>query len=269
MFSDCHCHLRSVTEKSVEEAEEAGVELVLTAGIDVESSEEAVKTASRFRIVKGCVGIHPWYADSYNPENLERLRKLANEKDVVAVSEIGLDFTGRMTKEWVRTDEYIDPGIQREVFRAQLGLAKELGLPVLVHDRATGQEILETLEEEGMAEVGVAIHGFTKSPEFARRAVETRVYLSIGRALLREENKELEEAIRQTSLDCLLTETDSGDSKGVVLVARKIAELKGLSVEEVGTAATRNLRKLLASEHHFSRDPKNCIPGESCFRPMN
>jgi len=242
MFSDSHCHLRSVTEDSVKEAEEAGVELVLTAGIDVESSEEAMKTASRFGIVKGCVGIHPWYADSYNPKNLERLRGLASGEEVVAVSEIGLDFTGRMTREWVRTDEYIDPGIQRRAFRAQLGLAKELGLPVLVHDRAPGQEILD---EEGIVEVGAAIHGFTKGPEYARRAVEMGVYLSIGRGLLREENKELEEAIRQTPLDWLLTETDSGDPKGVILVAGKIAELKGLSVEEVGVAATRNLRKLL------------------------
>lgn len=171
MFSESHCHLRSVTEDAVKEAEEAGVELVLTAGIDVESSEEAVKTASRFGIVKGCVGIHPWYADSYDPENLERLRGLAGGEEVVAVSEIGLDFTGRMTREWVRTDEYVDPGIQRGAFRAQLGLAKELGLPVLVHDRAPGQEILEILDEEGMAEVGAAIHGFTKGPEYAKKAV--------------------------------------------------------------------------------------------------
>lgn len=245
MFSESHCHLRSVTEDAVKEAEEAGVELVLTAGIDVESSEEAVKTASRFGIVKGCVGIHPWYADSYNPENLKRLRDLAGGKEVVAVSEIGLDFTGRMTREWVRTDEYVDPGIQRRAFRAQLGLAKELGLPVLVHDRAPGQEVLEILDEEGMAEVGAAIHGFTKGPEYAKKAVEMGVYLSIGRGLLREENKELEEAIRQTPLDRFLTETDSGDPKGVILVAGKIAELKGLTVEEVGAAATRNLRKLL------------------------
>ncbi len=245
MFSDSHCHLRGVTKDAMKEAEEAGIELTLTAGIDVESSEEAVKTASRFGIVKGCVGIHPWYADSYDPENLEKLRGLARGEEVVAVSEIGLDFMGRMTREWVRTDEYIDPGIQREAFRAQLGLAKELGLPVLVHDRAPGQEVLETLDEEGTAEVGAAIHGFTKGPEYARRAVKLGVYLSIGRGLLREENKDLEEAIRQTPLDRLLTETDSGDPKGVVLVAGKIAELKGLSVEEVGAAATRNLRKLL------------------------
>ncbi len=245
MFSDSHCHLRNVTKNSVEEAKEAGIELVLTAGIDMESSEEVVQTASSFGIVKGCVGIHPWYADSYNPENLERLRGLARGEEVVAVSEIGLDFTGRMTREWVRTEEYIEPGIQREAFRAQLGIAKELGLPVLVHDRAPGQEALETFEEEGMADVGAAIHGFTKGAEYARRAVEMGVYLSIGRGLLREENKDLEEAIRQTPLDRLLTETDSGDPKGVVLVAGKIAELKGLTTEEVGAAATRNLRKLL------------------------
>ena len=71
------------------------------------------------------------------------------------------------------------------------------------------------------------------------------VYLSIGRSVLREENKNLEEAIAETPLDWILTETDSGDPTGVVLVAEKIAEIKNLTKEEVGLAATRNLKKLL------------------------
>ena len=245
MFSDSHCHLRGVIEDIVKEVEEAGVELVLNAGIDMESSEEAVKTASKFSIVKAYVGIHPWYADSYNPESLKRLRELAKGDEVVAISEIGQDFTGRMTREWVRTGEYIDPEIQREAFRAQLRLAKELGLPVLVHDRVPDQEILDILEDERMEEVGAAIHGFTKGLDYAGRAMDMGVYLSMGRGLLREENMELEEAVRQTPLGWLLTETDSDDPKGVILVAEKIAELKGLTKEEVGAAATQNLRKLL------------------------
>lgn len=245
MFSESHCHLRNIAENVVKEVEKAGVELVLTAGIDMESSEEAVKTASKFRIVKACVGIHPWYADSYNPENLKRLRELAQEDGIVAISEIGLDFTGRMTREWVRTSDYIDPEIQRKAFRAQLKLAKGLGLPVLVHDRVPDQEILDILENERMQEVGAAIHGFSKGLDYARRAMDMDVYLSIGRDLLREENARMEEAVRQIPLGWLLTETDSGDPKGVILVAEKIAKLRGLTKEEVGAAATRNLRKLL------------------------
>lgn len=245
MFSESHCHLRNVTDDAIKEAEKAGVELVLTAGIDVASSEEAAKTAAKYGIVKGCVGIHPWYADSCSLESLKRLRELAREDEVVAISEIGLDYVGRMTREWVRTSEYIDPEIQIEAFRAQLGLAKEMDLPALIHDRTPSQEILDILEEEGVNEFGAAIHGFTKDLVYAKRAVGMDVYLSIGRSILKGENGDLEEVIRQTPMEWLLTETDSGDPKGVILVAEKIAELKGLTTEEVGLAATQNLRGLL------------------------
>lgn len=242
MYSESHCHLREVDEDSLKKA---GVELVLKAGIDMASSEEAVETAEEYGIVKGCVGIHPWFADDYSPENHERLRELAGSDEVVAVSELGLDYLSRRTRQMERSDVVIDPEIQRAAFRGQLGLAKELGLPVLVHDRAQGEEILDILEEEGVLEVGAAIHGFGKGPSFAKRAVEMGVYLSIGRGLLRGENEDLEEAVRQTPLEWLLTETDSGDPTGVLAVSEKIAELKGLTRDKVGLAATRNLRKLL------------------------
>ncbi len=161
------------------------------------------------------------------------------------MSEIGLDFAGRMTREWVRSSEVIDPIIQRAAFRAQIGLAKEMGLPVLVHDRAHGEEVLDVLEETGIVEVGAAVHGFSKGSEYARRAVGMGVYLSIGRGLLRGENEELAEAIRRTPMEWILTETDSGDPTGVLSVAEKIAELKGMTMDEVGLAATSNLKKLL------------------------
>jgi TatD DNase family protein len=244
MFSDSHCHL-SKGDDAIKEAEEAGVELVLTAGIDVPSSEEAVRTANKFRIVKGCVGIHPWRADTYSVEALNRLRELARNTEVVAISEIGLDYVGRMTLEWVFTEEYVDPEIQRTALRAQIGLAKELKLPVHVHDRTPDQEVLDILEDEGIAEIGAAIHGFDKGPDYAERCVEMGVYLSIGRRPIEAGDESLLEAVRQTPLEWLLTETDSGEPIGVLIVAGKIANLKHLTGEEVGQATTRNLRKLV------------------------
>lgn len=246
MFSESHCHLRSTGDDAIKEAEKAGVELVLTAGIDIPSSEEAVKTANKFSIVKGCVGIHPWRADTYSVDALNRLRELARDAEVVAISEIGLDYVGRRTAEWVFTEEYVDPEIQRTAVRKQIGLAKELELPVLVHDRAPDQEILDILEEEGIVEAGAAIHGFSKGPEYAKRCVEMGVYLSIGKRSIEEENEDLMEAVKQTPLEWLLTETDSGEPKGVLTVAEKIAELKGLTRDEVGQATTQNLRKLIS-----------------------
>jgi TatD DNase family protein len=245
MYSDSHCHLRSLNEEAVVTAERAGVEMVLTAGIDVPSSEEAVKTANKFRFVKGCVGIHPWRADSYSVVSLNLLRELTKDPEVVAVSEIGLDYVGRRTPEWEFTEEYVDPDIQKTAMRGQIGLAKELGLPVLVHDRTPGEEVLDILDAEGIIEVGAAIHGFSKGPEYARRCVEMRVYISIGKRSIEGGNEDFMKAIRQTPLEWLLTETDSGDPTGVIVVAEKIAELKGITKEQAGKATTDNLKRLI------------------------
>jgi len=245
MYSESHCHLRSIGEEAVSKAEIAGVKLVLTAGIDVLSSEEAVKTAGRFRIVKGCVGIHPWRADTYSDVALKLLGELAKDPEVVAISEIGLDYVGRRTPEGEFTEEYVDPEVQKNAMRGQIGLAKELGLPVLVHDRTPGEEVLDILDAEGIIEVGAAIHGFSKGPEYARRCVEMGVYLSIGKRSIEAGNEDLMEAIRQTPLEWLLTETDSGDPTGVIVVAEKIAELKGITTEQAGKAATDNLKRLI------------------------
>lgn len=245
MYSESHCHLRSIGEEAVSKAEKAGVKLVLTAGIDILSSEEAVKTAGKFMIVKGCVGIHPWRADTYSDVALNLLGELAKDPEVVAISEIGLDYVGRRTPEWEFTEEYVDPEVQKNAMRGQIGLAKELGLPVLVHDRTPGEEVLDILDEEEIIEVGAAIHGFSKGPEYARRCVEMGVYLSIGKRSIEAGNEDLIEAIRQTPLEWLLTETDSGDPTGVIVVAEKIAELKGITTEQAGKAATDNLKRLI------------------------
>jgi TatD DNase family protein len=245
MYSESHCHLRSISEEAVSKAEKAGVKLVLTAGIDVLSSEEAVKAAGKFRIVKGCVGIHPWRADTYSDVALNLLGELAKDPEVVAISEIGLDYVGRRTLEWEFTEEYVDPEVQKNAMRGQIGLAKELGLPVLVHDRTPGEEVLDILDEEEIIEVGAAIHGFSKGSEYARRCVEMGVYLSIGKRSIEAGNEDLMEAIHQTPLEWLLTETDSGDPTGVIVVAKKIAELKGITTEQAGKAATDNLKRLI------------------------
>ncbi|MGD2200702.1 MAG: TatD family hydrolase [Candidatus Bathyarchaeota archaeon] len=245
MYSESHCHLRGIGEETVKKAEEAGVRLILAAGIDILSSIEAVSTASKYGIVKGCVGIHPWRADELRHETLSELRILAAEPEVVAISEIGLDYKGRRTPQWEFTEEYIDPEIQRKAFKEQIRLAKELNLPVLVHDRTPGEGVLDILEEESIAGIGAAIHGFSKGYDYSRRSVDMGVYLSIGRRSIQEDNGELMDTIRDIPLEWLLTETDSGDPTGVLEVAEKIAELKGLSAEEVGRVTTDNLRKLI------------------------
>jgi len=251
MFVETHGHLVGVRgeqnlDEIIKRATEAGVVLTLTAGIDVPSSVQAVEVAKRYPSVKACLGIHPWYADEYNAEAHKKLMKLTEEKEVVAISEIGLDFFGRMDHNWQFSTKYIDEEIQRKAFRGQLRLARERGLPVIVHDRGKGFETLEILEEEGISRIGGAIHGFVGDFEHAKRCTNLGLHLSIAdRALSRPENEKLRNAVRATPIEWLVTETDTGNPEGVVKSAERIAELKGLPLEIVGKATTSNLKRLL------------------------
>jgi TatD DNase family protein len=250
MYSESHGHLRNLSDEVIEhaltQATESGVEVVLTAGIDLASSEHAVQLARRFPVIKACIGIHPWNADQYSMSALAQLKALAQEAEVVAISEIGLDYVGRMNQDWVFVPEYVDKRIQRKAFTDQLHLAKTLELPVLVHDRTPNYEVLDLLEEADNAETGIAIHGFTKDRLYAQRCIRQGIYLSIGvRDVLAPENDALREAVQLTPIDWLLTETDSPNPVDVITVAKKIAELKGLTQKDVGEATTRNLRALI------------------------
>ena len=250
MYSESHGHLRNLSDAVIEhaltQATESGVEIVLTAGIDLASSEQAIQLARRFPVIKACIGIHPWNADQYSESALARLKALAQDAEVVAISEIGLDYVGRRNRDWVFIPEYVDKRIQRKTFTAQLQLAKELELPVLVHDRTPDYEVLDILEEADNAKTGIAIHGFAKDRVYAQRCIRHGIYLSIGvRDVLAPENDALREAVQLTPIDWLLTETDSPNPVDVVMVAKKIAELKGLTQKDVGEVTTRNLRTLI------------------------
>ena len=233
-----------MTREDLERAEEQGFTLLLSAGIDLASSEQAVKTAERSTIARACVGVHPWYADEYNSSVRERFADLAENPDCVAISEIGLDFVGRMTHEWVREDHFIDPKVQYETLDAQLGLARELSLPVLVHDRAPEMEILDILESSGNINTGIAIHGFSKDIDYARRCVDDGIYLSIGLRTIQTAEPSFMKAVKETPLEYLLTETDSNKPEGVLTVCRHIANLKETTMEEVGKTTTMNLMRL-------------------------
>ena len=105
MYSESHCHLGDMTLGDIREAESKGFKLLLTSGIDLPSSEEAIATSQRHEIVKSCVGVHPWYADEYNDTVESKFRTLAGDPECVAISEIGLDFIGRMAG-WVSTSTW-------------------------------------------------------------------------------------------------------------------------------------------------------------------
>jgi TatD DNase family protein len=244
MYSESHCHLGDMTREDLDRTEKQGFTLLLTSGIDLASSEQALETAKRHRITKACVGVHPWYADEYSPLVRERYEELALDEKCVAISEIGLDFIGRMTHEWVREERYIDPKIQYETLDAQLGLARELSLPVLVHDRAPKMDILDMLEKSSNTNIGVAIHGFSKDLDYARRCIDNGIYLSIGLRTIQNADPVYIRAVKETPIEYLLTETDSNKPEGVLTVCKLIAKIKETTMEEIGRITTENLMRL-------------------------
>jgi TatD DNase family protein len=250
LFSDSHCHLQNLTpnalDRVIDLVKKKKIDLLLNASFDLASSEQAVQTAHKYKVVKACIGHHPYVADKYPENALEKLRELAAEAEVVAISEVGLDYVGRRNSAGEYIFEYVDKRIQWQVFQEQLHLAKEADLPVFVHDRIPGQKMLDILEKTESMKNGVAIHGFTKEQSYAERCIDLGIYLSIGlRSIMARENKTLRETIRQVPLEWMLTETDSNHPDQVVRVVEKIAELQDLTVKEVGEITTRNLRRLI------------------------
>jgi TatD DNase family protein len=244
MYSESHCHIGDMSIEDIEKAEKLGFTLLLTSGIDLPSSEQAVSTAQKHKIVKACVGVHPWYADEYNRKTEIRFKELAKDEECIAISEIGLDFVGRMTHEWIREETYIDPKIQYNTFKSQLNLAKKLKLPAIVHDRAPKMELIDILKNSENLNTGIAIHGYSKGLDYSKRCIDNGIYLSVGLRNIQAGNPAYLEAVKKTSIEYLLTETDSSKPDGVITVCKLIAELKGLTGEEVGKTTTRNLMKL-------------------------
>ena len=238
MYSESHCHLGDMSLGDIREAEKMGFKLLLTSGIDPPSSEQAITTAGRHEIVKSCVGVHPWYADEYNDDMGDKFRELTKDPECVAISEIGLDFIGRMTHEWVREDRFIDPKTQYNALDAQLGIARDMKMPAIVHDRAPGQD-------SGNTDTGLAIHGFSKDVDYARKCVDHGIMLSVGLRTIQAGDPIYLKAVAETPIEYLLTETDSSKPEGVITCCELIGKIKDLPKEDVGTACTRNLQRLI------------------------
>lgn len=251
MYFDSHAHLdlaplSASEEEVVRRAVEAGVSRIVTIGIDPEHSEKAIAIAHRHAGVYAAVGLHPHDASACSDRTLERLEELSRCDKVVGIGETGLDFhRDRSPRD-----------LQRSAFREQIRLARRRNLPVIVHDRNAHAETLSILSEEKASEVGGIIHCFSGDFETARRAVGMNFLISIPGAITYKGSEAQAEAVRKISLDRLLIETDcpflapvphrgkTNEPAFVPLVAKRIAEIKGLSPEDVGRVTTLNAKRI-------------------------
>jgi TatD DNase family protein len=231
----------------VARAREAGVvEMLVVGGIDGKGGHaRALEVAARYGFAASA-GVHPHEAKIADEDVYDELRSLARAGRIVAIGEIGLDFHY----------DHSPRDVQREVFRRQIRLAREVSLPVIVHTREADDETVAILEEERAGETGGVIHCFTGGLVLARRALEMGFLISFSGILAFPRAEVIQQVARETPLDRLLVETDApflappphrgkrNEPAFVVEVARKLAALRDVSLEEIGEATRHNHARL-------------------------
>ncbi len=251
MIFDSHAHLDDERfdkdrDHMIARAKENGIELILNPGADLNTSIRAVNLAEKYDMVYAAVGVHPHDVKDMDEDTIEVLKALSNKKKVVAIGEIGLDFYY----------DYSPRDEQRKWFRRQIELAKEVNLPIITHDRDAHEETFNILKEYDVGNTGCVMHCYASSVEMAREYIKMGVYISLAGPVTFSNARKTYDVAKEIPLEWLLVETDSpyltptpyrgkrNEPAYVKLVAEKIAEAKGISLEEVAKQTTLNAKKL-------------------------
>ncbi len=248
ILSDSHCHVDSrwkpeLLAKMLEQARVKHVDIAVGMGMNIEYSAETIRLAQSHNEVLAAVGIHPWNAISPTNEVRKRLSELARQEQVVAIGEIGLDYTrGPETKE-----------IQKELLICEFSIARETGLPVNIHCEEAHKDMMDILRQGVNSGIRGTIHGFSGDLAELHDWLDLGFYVSIGiRGFVSNEIPSLPAVVREIPLDRLLTETDSTGialqptgPADVLSVVEKLASLRGTTPEEIANTATANLKHLL------------------------
>ncbi|MBO8172663.1 MAG: TatD family hydrolase [Bacillaceae bacterium] len=252
MLFDTHAHLNDEKfdedrDEVIRRARENGVTRIMNIGYNRETIPTCLELAEKYDFIYAAVGWHPHDAKDMTDEDLHWIEELARHPKVVALGEMGLDYY------WDNSPR----DVQAEVFRKQIRLAKKVKLPIVIHDREAHQDIVDILREENAAEVGGIMHCFSGSWELARQCLDMNFYISLGGPVTFKNAKKPKEVAQKVPLDRLLIETDSpyltpepyrgkrNESGYVRYVAEKIAELRGVELEELAEATMNNARTLL------------------------
>lgn len=249
---DSHAHLDAKPfaadlDAVIERARKNSVEHLLTVGCDLESSRSSVDLALRYANIYASVGIHPHDARSVNDSVMDELsRMIESVEKVVAVGETGLDFYR----------DHSPRELQRSAFRRHIQLAKETGKPLIIHDRDAHDEVIQIMQEEHAAAAGGVLHCFSGDLAMARKCIEMGFYISFAGPLTYPKNQALRGIAQTLPIEVMLVETDCPylspqtwrgkrcEPAYVRATAEKLAEIKGLTIEDVARITSLNAWRL-------------------------
>lgn len=253
MLVDTHAHisdpqLASDIDMVVERARQADVTTIINVGDNVERSQLALEQAELYSSMWAAVAVHPHEAESLDNNSLEQLRAMSQNPKAVAIGEIGLDY-------YYDTP---DREIQQDAFWRQIELAREVGLPIIVHDREAHADTLSILKEAAAAGVTGVLHCFSGSYELAMEVIDLGFYISIAGTVTFKNAKRPVEVASRIPIDSLLIETDSpylapvplrgkrNEPAYVRYTAEKIAELRGIPLEQLAQITSKNAFRLFS-----------------------
>jgi TatD DNase family protein len=250
---DSHAHIQGAAyaaevDEVIKRAGKAGVEKIIVVGGagELSSNQAAIALADSYGNLYATVGMHPHDAKDVGEAELEKLQELTNRPKVIAVGETGLDFYYNHSPH----------DVQRDIFRRFIRMARETGLPLVVHERDAHKDVAELLRSEGAGKISGVIHCFTGDYQAARNYLDLGFYLSFTGIITFKNAQPLREVVRKVPLERMFVETDSpyltpvphrgkrNEPAYVRFVAETVAQLKALTLEEVARVTTDNVRQL-------------------------
>ena len=259
---DVHCHLNFKAfskdyDLAIKTAREKGVEIIINTGTSIESSNRAVELAGEYENLYAIVGIHPHHADKVEEGWEKEIDALAKKPKVVGIGEIGMDFYS------YKSNGVVDEKLQRKIFEAQIEIAYKNKLPLQIHGRHAGKEIIEIISshKNELLDTPGMFHCFAGNIEYLKKVLNLGFYVGFDgnityKGLAPGEDTLLENLIAYAPLDRIVTETDApfltpepmrgsrNEPSYVIIVAQTIAKIKESSFAQVDKITTENAKKI-------------------------
>lgn len=246
---DTHAHIDmrdSELKTIISNAKNAGVEKIVIPSVDVNSFEKVIEICKKYEDTYCALGIHPSEANNAKDEDFSKIIELSSSEKVVAIGECGLDYY------WDKS--FVEE--QKAAFLKQIEITKVLKKPLIVHDREAHKDTFDYLTQNIKDEVPVIMHCFSGSLEFALECIKKGFYIALGGVVTFKNAKKVHEIAKEIPMEFLLLETDTpyltpephrgelNEPAYIKLVAQKIAEIRGISFDEVAEITTQNARKV-------------------------